>query len=92
MIDWLVNRIFSIKPLREALFAEVHMYDEIGHRLKDTAPGSMFWHDGDGWRSWTYSAGENKYYFNDIPENELGDAMEYMLNLKGPEFKMDEVW
>lgn len=90
--DWLVQKIFWWNPLREAVFAEVHMYDEVTERLKDTTPGSMFWHDGDGWRSWTYSAPRNKYYFNDIPEEDLSAAMRYTYESLGPEFDLDEVW
>jgi hypothetical protein len=92
MIDWLVNKLFWYTPLRQAIFAEVHMYDMIEESLKDTTPGSGFWNDGDGWRSWTYSPERNKYYFNDIPEEDLGSAMRYTLESKGPEFDMDEVW
>lgn len=92
MIDWLVNKIFWWTPLRQAIFAEVHMYDEVKKRLEDTTPGSMFWHEGDGWRSWTYSAERKKYYFNDIPEEDLGEAMRYTYQSLGPEFDMDEVW
>lgn len=92
MIDWLVKKIFWWTPLREAIFAEVHMYDEVAERLKDNTPGSMFWNDGDGWRSWTYSAGRNKYYFNDIPEDDLGKAMRYSYESLGPEFDMTEEW
>jgi hypothetical protein len=92
MIDWLVNRIFSWKPLYEAVTTEVHMYDMIKESLKDTTPGSLHWNDGDGWRSWTYSSERNKYYFNDIPTESLGEAMRYTLESHGPEFDMDEVW
>ena len=92
MIDWLVNKIFWWTPLREAIFAEVHMYDHIEEVLKDPTPGSAYWNDGDGWRSWTYSAGRKKYYFNDIPEEELINAMIYTYESIGPEFDLDEVW
>lgn len=92
MINWLVKKIFWWTPLREAIFAEVNMYDMIKERLKDTTPGSLHWNDGDGWRSWTYSKERNKYYFNDIPEESLGEAMRYMLESIGPEFDLDEVW
>lgn len=33
---------------------------------------ATFWNESDGWRSW--SKEENKYYFNDIPEQLLGEA------------------
>jgi hypothetical protein len=92
MIDWLVNKLFWYAPLRSAIFNEVHLYDMIEERLKDTTPGSAYWNDGDGWRSWTYSKERNKYYFNDVPEEHLGNAIRYTLESKGPEFDLDEVW
>jgi hypothetical protein len=92
MIDWLVNRIFSWKPLYEAVTAEVHMYDMIKESLKDSIPGSAFWDDVDGWRSWTYSKERNKYYFNDIPEKHLSDAMIYIYESLGPEIDITEEW
>jgi hypothetical protein len=92
IIDFLVDRIFKYTSLRQAVTDEVHFYDMIEKSLKDTNPGSAFWNDGDGWRSWTYSKERNKYYFNDIPEYSLGDAINYTLESKGPEFDLDEVW
>jgi len=92
MIDWLVRRIFSWKPLYEAVTAEVHMYDRIKEAIEDKTPGSFHWNDGDGWRSWTYSKERNKYYFNDIPQESLGLAMTYTLESIGPEFDIDEIW
>jgi hypothetical protein len=92
MINWLVRRIFNWKPLYDAVTAEVHLYDLIEERIKDNTPGSAFWNDGDGWRSWSYSPDRNKYYFNDIPEENLGLAMVYTLESVGPEFDLDEVW
>ena len=92
MIDWLVNKLFWYTPLRKAIFAEVHMYDQLDKIIQDQTPGSAYWNDGDGWRSWTYSAGRKKYYFNDIPEDNLGDAMTYTYESLGPEFDIDEVW
>jgi len=92
MIDWLVNKLFWWTPLRNALISEVHMYDMIKDRLEDNTPGSEFWNDGDGWRSWTYSSERNKYYFNDIPEENLGEAMIYSFESVGPEIDITEEW
>ena len=92
MINWLVNKLFWYTPLRKAIFDEVHLYDMIEERLKDTTPGSLFWNDGDGWRCWTYSKERKKYYFNDIPEDHLGKAMTYTIESVGPEFDLDEIW
>lgn len=80
MVTFLVDQIFRWSRLREAVFAEVHFYDEIEERLKDPTPGSAFWNDGDGWRSWTYSPEKNRYYFNDIPEDNLINAMNYVFD------------
>jgi len=92
MIEWLVNRIFTWDPLREAVFAEVHIYEHIDKVIKDNTPGSAYWNDGEGWRSWTYSKPRNKYYFNDIPEERLGDAIEYSMQCLGPEIDITEEW
>lgn len=96
MIDWLVNKLFWWTPLRNALIAEVHMYDEISKRLDEDiySPehNSLFWNDGDGWRSRSFSIGRQKYYFNDIPDQSLAEAMRYSFESLGPEFDLDEVW
>ena len=92
MIDWLVRRIFSWKTLYAAITAEVHMYDLIGRRIQDTTPGSAYWDEGDGWRSWTYSKERNKYYFNDIPEESLINAMDHTYQSLGPEIDLAEEW
>ena len=92
MIEWLVNKLFWWAPLRNAIFAEVHFYDKLEEAINDPTPGSGFWNDGDGWRSWTYSLERNKYYFNDIPESDLGEAMRYTFESKGPEIDITEEW
>lgn len=92
MMDSLVNFLFRWGRLRQHIIDEVHLYDQVKERLNDTTPGSMLWHDGDGWRSWTYSEERKKYYFNDIPEEDLGEAMRYTHESKGPEFDLDEIW
>lgn len=92
IMDWIVNKLFWYTPLRKAIFDEVHLYDMLEERLKDTTPGSAYWNDGDGWRSWTYSKERKKYYFNDIPEDSIGEAMRYTYESIGPEFDLDEVW
>lgn len=84
MIDWLVNKIFSIKALREAVTAEVHMYDSLGRIINDPESmkaASAFWDEGDGWRGWTIE--DNKYYFNDVPEHDLMGVMESLDEMHG---------
>jgi hypothetical protein len=69
MIDWLVNKLFWWTPLRNAIFDEVHMYDELRVRIeeyKDTNPTNLTWAEGDTWYGWTYNPEKNRYYFNDI--------------------------
>jgi len=92
MMDRIVNILFRWDRLRDAIFAEVHFYDHLDEVIKDTTPGSLYWNDGDGWRSWTYSAGRKKYYFNDIPEDNLGYAMTYTWESLGPEIDITEEW
>ena len=92
IMDRVVNLLFRWDRLRNALMDEVYLYDMLKERLKDTAPGSLYWNDGDGWRSWTYSEERKKYYFNDIPVDNLSDAMNYTYESLGYEFDLDEVW
>lgn len=92
IMDKIVNNLFRWNRLREAIFDEVELYKEIDKRLKDNTPGSAYWNDGDGWRSWTYNKERSKYYFNDVPEEYLGDAIKYTIESNGPEFDLDEVW
>jgi hypothetical protein len=69
MIDRLVNRIFRWDSLRNAIFDEVHMYDEVDKRIKeykDEEPTNLTWSEGDTWYGWTYSKSKNRYYFDDI--------------------------
>jgi len=69
MIDWLVNRLFWWTPLREALFDEVHMYDDLRKRIdeyKDELPSNLTWAEGDTWYGWTYNPELKRYYFDDI--------------------------
>ena len=69
MIDWLVNKLFWWAPLRNAIFNEVHFYDEIDKSIKeheDMGPTNLTWAEGDTWYGWTYSPEKNRYYFDDI--------------------------
>jgi hypothetical protein len=96
MIDWLVNRIFSWNSLRDAVTYEVHFYDQILEAINDPIPGSLFWNDGDGWRSWSYDLDSKKYYFNDIPEQTSIDALNELrlmdIRSMSIEFDLDEIW
>jgi len=79
MIDWLVGILFKWTGLRKALFSEVHMYDRLNHIMSDPEAieiGSSFIPDFDGWRSWSYNKDKGRYYFNDIPEEDMMAAIE----------------
>jgi len=81
MINWLVNKLFWWTPLREAIFAEVHMYDSISELMSDPESmktGSSSYTDIDGWRAYSKSLISNVYYFNDIPEESLMKAFEQL--------------
>lgn len=74
MINWLVNRIFRWDPLRNAVFDEVHMYDELDRRIKeykDEKPTNLTWAEGDTWYGWTYNSNAKRYYFDDIGNESL---------------------
>ncbi len=94
MLEILVNAIFRWKRLRLAIFDEVHMYDHLDKILADPeamAIGSSFWPDVDGWRGWTKEG--NKYYFNDIPEENIIDAITQLDKMSEfVEFTQDELW
>lgn len=86
MIDWLVNILFWWAPLREAIFAEVHMYDQIKSVLDDPESmedGSKHWLDFDGWRGWSYDKNNRVYYFNDIPEEDMLESFKQLGILEG---------
>lgn len=83
VLDRLVNLIFSWNRLREAIFAEVHFYDMIDSRIKNDIPehNTALWCEQDGWRTKSFNANKNRFYFNDIPQDSLIDAMDYILEL-----------
>ena len=74
MIDWLVNKIFRWDSLRDAIFSEVHMYDEIHKQMKEykeEGPTNLTWSEGDTWYGWTYNSNAKRYYFDDIGNKSL---------------------
>jgi hypothetical protein len=78
MIEWLANRIFGWTRLREHIFQEVHFYDYLDNILNDPEAmqiGSSFYPDSDGFRGWSQDPDTGKYYFNDVPEDSVIDAM-----------------
>jgi len=65
MIDWLVNRIFRFTSLREAIFAEVHMYDALDAAM-DEPITNLTWEEGGLWYGYTYNEMHKTYLFDDI--------------------------
>ena len=92
MIDWLVNRLFWWAPLRNAIFNEVHMYDEIDKSIKeyeDMGPTNLTWAEGDTWYGWTFSPEKNRYYFDDIGNTSLIALWEDQWKMEDPEYKIN---
>lgn len=65
MIDWLVNRIFRFTSLREAIFAEVHFYDQIEATMNEPT-SNLTWEEGGLWYGYTFNEMHNLYLFDDI--------------------------
>ena len=85
MINWLVGVLFKWTGLRKALFSEVHMYDRLRYILADPEAmeiGSSFIPDFDGWRSWSHNKDKSRYYFNDIPEEDMMSAIERLEDME----------
>ena len=85
MIDRLVGILFKWTGLRKALFSEVHMYDRLDHIMSDPEAmeiASSFIPDFDGWRSWSHNKDKSRYYFNDIPEENMMAAIEKLEDME----------
>jgi hypothetical protein len=81
MIDWLVNKLFWWAPLRNAIFAEVHMYDELD-RVINEPTDNLSWEEGGLWYGYTYDSNAGRYYFDDIGHESLIDLWENRLESK----------
>ena len=79
MIDKIINLIFRWERLREAIFDEVHMYDEIVELLNDKEAmeiNSKYWKEGDTWYSWRYNKEFNRYYFDDYGYKSISSLLD----------------
>jgi hypothetical protein len=86
MIDRLVQLFFRWGNLREAIFAEVHMYDELTKVIDDARhkpPTNLTWSEGDMWYGWAYDSKTGRYYFDDV-------GYDTMFELWQNNFKWDE--
>jgi len=72
MIDKLVDMLFRWDKLREALFAEVHFYDQIDAAMNEPT-NNLSWEEGGLWYGYTYNEMHKTYLFDDIGHEELSD-------------------
>jgi len=64
MIEILARAIFSWAPLRQAMFDEVHFYDEI-ERVINEPTTNLTWEEGGKWYGYTYNEMHKTYLFDD---------------------------
>jgi hypothetical protein len=77
MIDWLVHKLFWWASLREAIFAEVHLYDEIKAAI-DEPTNNLTWEEGGLWYGYLLNEMHNIYLFDDVGHEtmtELWDSL-----------------
>jgi hypothetical protein len=72
MIDKLVDILFRWDKLRDALFAEVHFYDQIDAAMNEPTT-NLSWNEGGLWYGYTYNEQHRTYLFDDIGHEELSD-------------------
>jgi hypothetical protein len=75
LVDWFINRLFSNRYLREAIFSEVHFYDMIEERLKEPTT-TLSWEENGLWYGYTYNEMHKTYLFDDIGHESLSDLWE----------------
>jgi hypothetical protein len=75
LVDWFVNKLFWWTPLREAIFAEVHFYDQIEAALKEPTT-NLTWEEGGKWYGYTLSEMHNIYLFDDIGHDSMVELWE----------------
>ena len=72
MIEWMVHKLFWWTPLRQAIFAEVHMYDAIDKALKEPT-NNLSWQEDGLWYGYTYNEQHKTYLFDVVGEESLTD-------------------
>ena len=65
MIEWLVHKLFWWAPLRQAIFEEVHFYDQIEAAMNEPTTNCS-WKEGELWYGYTLNEMHNLYLFDDI--------------------------
>ena len=81
LVDWFINRLFSNRHLRDAIFAEVHFYDHIEEALKEPTT-NLTWEEGGLWYGYTYDSNARRYYFDDIGHKSMFDLWDQWLESK----------
>ena len=72
MIDWLVNKIFWWTPLRQAIFAEVHFYDQIEAAMHEPTT-NLTWEENGLWYGYTWNEMHKIYLFDDTGHDSMTD-------------------
>jgi hypothetical protein len=72
MLEYVVNKLFTIKSLREAIFAEVHFYDQIDAALKEPTT-NLTWEEGGKWYGYTFNEMHKIYLFDDTGHDSMSD-------------------
>lgn len=72
MIEWLVHKLFWWTPLREAIFAEVHFYDEV-KRAMDEPTTNLTWEENGLWYGYTWNEMHKIYLFDDTGHESMTD-------------------
>lgn len=75
LVDWFVDKLFYWTPLRQAIFAEVHFYDQIEAALKEPTT-NLTWEEGGKWYGYTLCEMHNLYLFDDIGHDSMTDLWE----------------
>jgi hypothetical protein len=70
MIELLARAIFSWAPLRQAMFDEVHFYDEIDRVINEPTT-NLTWEEGGLWYGYTYNEMHKTYLFDDTGHEDM---------------------
>ena len=72
MIDRVVNWLFKWDRLRDALFAEVHFYDQIEAAMNEPTT-NLTWEENGKWYGYTLNEMHNIYLFDDTGHESMTD-------------------
>ena len=72
MIDRVVNWLFKWDRLRDALFAEVHFYDQIEAAMNEPTT-NLTWEENGKWYGYTLNEMHKIYLFDDTGHESMTD-------------------